>query len=144
MKCKSSFFLFCFVFFLTVKPQKGLILYSFLLISVSLFLKSFWYKNGAEFLSKYSVDATAYSFKKLSHCYLKNCIIRTDYRFKKTYLKYTVHICQNHFEGRSSKNFAMFTGKHLCWSLFRNKVTGQTLLKRDPNTVVFLWMLQNF
>ena len=38
----------------------------------------------------------------------------------------------------SEKNF---TGKHLCWSLFFNKVAGlrpSALLKRDSNTSVFL------
>ena len=34
------------------------------------------------------------------------------------------------------RNFANFIGKHLCRSLF--------LLKRDSNTDVFLWNLQNF
>ena len=33
------------------------------------------------------------------------------------------------------KNFAIFTGKHLCWSL---------ILKRDSNTDVFLLILRNF
>ena len=33
-------------------------------------------------------------------------------------------------------NFAYFTGKHLCWSLF--------LLKRDSDTGVILWNLRNF
>ena len=38
-------------------------------------------------------------------------------------------------------NFAKFTGKHLCQSLFFNKVAGlrpATLLKRDSGTSVFL------
>ena len=34
------------------------------------------------------------------------------------------------------KIFAIFTGKHLCWSLF--------LIKRDSNTGVFPWILQIF
>ena len=45
------------------------------------------------------------------------------------------------------KNFANFTGKHLCWSLFLIKVQdfrAATLLKRDSNTDVFLWNLQKF
>ena len=45
------------------------------------------------------------------------------------------------------KKFAKFTGKHLCWSLFFRKVTGQkpaTLLKKDSNTGVFLLILRNF
>ena len=38
------------------------------------------------------------------------------------------------------KKFANFTGKHLCWSLFKK----ETLLKRDSNKGVFLWNLRNF
>ena len=39
------------------------------------------------------------------------------------------------------KNFAIFTGKHLCWSLSLIDLRGSrpaTFLKRDSNTVVFL------
>ena len=36
------------------------------------------------------------------------------------------------------KNFANFTGKHLCWS------RPVILLKRDSNTGIFLWNLLNF
>ena len=45
------------------------------------------------------------------------------------------------------KNFAIFTGKHLCWSLFLRKLQvlkPASLLKRDSNTGVFLWILRNF
>ena len=45
------------------------------------------------------------------------------------------------------KNFANFTGKYLCWSLFLIKLQAWkhgTLLKRDSNTDVFLWNLRNF
>ena len=45
------------------------------------------------------------------------------------------------------KNFAIFTTrKHLWWSLFLIKLQTLrpgTLLKRDSNTGVFLWILQN-
>ena len=43
------------------------------------------------------------------------------------------------------KNFANFTGKHLCWSLFLIKLLTlrpATLLKNDFNTSVFLWNLR--
>ena len=40
------------------------------------------------------------------------------------------------------KNFAIFAGKHLCWRLFL--ILFKTFLKRDSNTCVFLWILQNF
>ena len=45
------------------------------------------------------------------------------------------------------KNFAIFTGKHLCWSVFFIKwqnFSPATLLKRDSNTGLFLWVLRNF
>ena len=45
------------------------------------------------------------------------------------------------------KNFAKFTSKHLCQSLFFNKVAGwkpATLLKKDFGIGVFLWILRNF
>ena len=45
------------------------------------------------------------------------------------------------------KNFALVTGKHLCRSLFLIKLQIfrlTTLLKRDSNTDLFLWILRNF
>ena len=45
------------------------------------------------------------------------------------------------------KNFAIFTRKHLCWSLFLIKLQDWRLvllLKRDSNTGVFLWIMQDF
>ena len=45
------------------------------------------------------------------------------------------------------KIFAIYTRKHLCWSLFLIKLHAwrlATLLKRDSKTGVFLWILQNF
>ena len=45
------------------------------------------------------------------------------------------------------KNFVIFTGKHLCWSLFLIKLQTfrlVTLSKRDSYTGVFLWIMWNF
>ena len=45
------------------------------------------------------------------------------------------------------RNFARFTGKQLCWSLFLIELQTfrhAALLKGDSNTDVFLWNLQNF
>ena len=46
------------------------------------------------------------------------------------------------------KNFAIFTRKHLRWSLFSLKLQAfrpvTLLLKRDSNSVDFLWILRNF
>ena len=44
------------------------------------------------------------------------------------------------------KNFSNFTWKDPCWSLFLTKLqafTLATLLMRDSNTGVFLWILLN-
>ena len=44
------------------------------------------------------------------------------------------------YERSVFKNFAIFTGKHLCWSLFLIKFQAfrlATLLKRDSDTGVF-------
>ena len=45
------------------------------------------------------------------------------------------------------RNFAKFTGKHLCQSLFFNKVSGlrpANLSKRGSGKDVFAWILRNF
>ena len=42
------------------------------------------------------------------------------------------------------RNFAKFTGKRLCQSLFFNKDAGLSHLKRDSGTGVFQWILRNF
>ena len=45
------------------------------------------------------------------------------------------------------KYFAIFTGKHLCWSPFSRKLQvlkPASLLKGDSNIGVFLWILPNF
>ena len=45
------------------------------------------------------------------------------------------------------KTFTIFTGKNLCCSLFLIKLKAfrsATLLKRDSNTAVFVWILRNF
>ena len=48
------------------------------------------------------------------------------------------------YEKAVLKNFAIFTGKHLCWSLFLIKLqTFRPDSKKDSNTDIFLWMLRN-
>ena len=44
------------------------------------------------------------------------------------------------------KNFAIFTKKHMCWNLFLLRLQPwrpTTLLKKDSNTGIFLWILRN-
>ena len=72
-----------------------------------------------------------------------------------------VHSCHNHFACTTCrgsrlqtffkigvlKNFVNFAEKHLCWSLFLNKLQAwkpTTLLKTASNTDVSLWHLQYF
>ena len=45
------------------------------------------------------------------------------------------------------KNFAIFTRKHLCWSLFLiqlQSTSPATILKRNSSIGIFLWTLPNF
>ena len=45
------------------------------------------------------------------------------------------------------KNFTIFTGTHLFWSLPSTDLRASrntTFFKRDSNTGIFLWILQNF
>ena len=46
---------------------------------------------------------------------------------------------QKLFQSGVLKNFAIFTGKHLCWSLFLSSYTPEY-----SNTGVFLWILRSF
>ena len=66
-------------------------------------------------------------------------------------LKYRNSRSQMFFKTGAHKNFAMFNGKHLCWSVFFNKVASfikkenlQFYLKRDFNTGAFLRILRSF
>ena len=59
---------------------------------------------------------------------------KDDYKLKQLFA--------NAFQNRVS----LFTGKHLCWSLSLIKLLGwrsATLVKRDLNTGVFLWIIRN-
>ena len=53
---------------------------------------------------------------------------------------------QMFFKIGALKNFAIFTGKHLSWSLSSIKLLcwrPATSLKRDSNAGVFLWIMRN-
>ena len=52
-------------------------------------------------------------------------------------------LCEKHVP----KNFAIFTGKHMCRNLFLimlQVVKPVSLVKRESNTCAFLWLLQSF
>ena len=78
-------------------------------------------------------------------------MIETQSIILKIYVtNFPIHICHqipDEFKVQKQllKKFAIFTGKHLCWCLFLIKLQASrlaTLLKRDSNTCVFLWILQ--
>ena len=83
---------------------------------------------------------------------LKPCLNLCSQRWLKSNRSLVNIFIQNQSPGCSMKkgvlkNFTKFTGKHLCQSLFFNKVAGlrpATLLKRDSGADVFLWILGNF
>ena len=55
--------------------------------------------------------------------------------------------CSHSIKKAILKDFVRFTGKHLCWSLFFNKLAGLspvTLLKRNSNTDVFFANIEKF
>ena len=66
-------------------------------------------------------------------------------RFHYNYLEVPIGRCS--IKRAVLKNFATFTGKQLCWSLFLIKLQAlrsATLLKRDSKTGVLLWIFRNF
>ena len=68
---------------------------------------------------------------------------------KKFYHRYLTGSLIHHWSGLISflKNFAIFTGKLLCWGLFLIKLQASwpvTILKKDSSSGVFLWIFRNF
>ena len=76
------------------------------------------------------------------------CSNRTKYGDLRNKSSYSVQIQEKRTRNNSvfghlsrSESFAMFTGKHLCWSLFSIKLQvwrGEILFEKDSNTGVFL------
>ena len=68
-------------------------------------------------------------------------LLQTDFQISRS------RRSQKFFKIDISKNFAIFIGKRLCWSLFLIKFHAfrpSALLTRDSNTCVFLWILRNY
>ena len=121
-------------------------------------------KNCERFYSKnWILRGQAWAFWELEAYYhvsvSHNGKIRGDLKFdkklkaiaaRKIWKNKTLELSESHsqmfFVIGVLKNFANFTGEHLCWSLFFIKLQAWTpaaLLKRDSNTGVFLWNLQD-
>ena len=63
------------------------------------------------------------------------------------FFKWQKQLLQVFYKKAALEDFEILTGKYLCWSLFLIKLQAfrlATLLKRDSDTGVFLWILQNF
>ena len=86
-------------------------------------------------------------------------VLNTPLSHKLSTYYYNTDVCKDPNGYRSSRpevfckksvlrNFAKFTGKHLCMSLFFNKVAGlqacNFILKNDSGTGLFLWVFWNF
>ena len=73
--------------------------------------------------------------------------MRLYYFFHFESIKFRSSRSQMSFKIEVFKNFAMFTGKHLYWSVLVTKLPAYkpaNLLKRDSNTSAFLLILLNF
>ena len=60
-------------------------------------------------------------------------------------MKYTEAVALRRSVKKSALgNSAKFTGKHLCWTIYFNEVTGLQVLKKEtPKKGAFPWILQN-
>ena len=78
---------------------------------------------------------------------IKNFTAINKYCFKWDYNPFQKQPPKVFYKKAVLKNFAIFTGKRLCLSLFLIKLQDSSpafLLKRDSNTGLFLWILRNF
>ena len=88
---------------------------------------------GSEYISDYRL-------------WIRLCLFYYFFNFES--MKFRSSLSQMSFKIEVFKNFAIFTRKHLCWSLFVTKLSAYkpatNLLKRDSNTSIFLLILLNF
>ena len=98
------------------------------ILSCSLYFSFFYHKTVAEDLVQKLTTLTVHCRKVPSRSTGRNCFPQVSFKIA------------------GLKNFAIFTGKHLCWSLFLIKLQAfrpPTSLKGDSNKGVFLYILQN-
>ena len=79
--------------------------------------------------------------------FLVQCCLRRTWTTLSIRFSYAEAVVRRCSEKGALKNFTKFTEKHLCQSLFLNKVAGLravTLLKKRLNSGIFLWTLRNF
>ena len=92
------------------------------------------------------IFATANTFFQLNLVFIADS--HTDFYSE---LRWKHNLRSSHWNSSTKKvfirNFANFTGKHLCWSLLSIELQAfrpAALVKRDSDTDVFLWHLQHF
>ena len=83
---------------------------------------------------------------RLDYClWIRVCFFYYFFHFES--IKFISSRSQMSFKIDVFKKFAIFTGKHLCWSLFVIKLPASkpaNLLNKDSNTGVFLLIFLNF
>ena len=108
-------------------------------------LQAFFYRTPIVTASTFSRQQTLFSSESGIYCWPSHrFLLRTP---SKTRLKPQKQPLELFCKKGVLRNFANFTGKHLCWSLFLIELQTfrpAALLKIDSNTDVFLWNLQNF
>ena len=100
--------------------------------------------------SQQSINANIWPLT--AHIYHVMITVTSDFSKKSFFIIIFRSSClQMFFKRGVIRNYAIFTEKHLCWSLFLIKletlwpaVLFQLWPKRDFNTDVLLWILQNF
>ena len=84
------------------------------------------------------------SYRGLRHEWVKTRFLfcASEWRYSASITPVKSNPLQMLFKMGVLKNFGNFTGKHPCWTLFLIKLQAFSLailLKRDPNTDIFLW-----
>ena len=83
--------------------------------------------------------------KQVKYCAMEKHMKPNVRYFVPALLKRQKQPFANVIQNGALKNFAMFTGRHLCCSLFLQGCWPEgPSLKRDSNTGVFLSILRNF
>ena len=112
-------------------------------ISKNTFL--YFFVVSAIFAKTFILDVLLSSECVSNYCIWKSpCLLYYFFHFES--IKFRSSHSQISFKIKVFKKFAIFAGKHLCWSLFVIRLAVHkpgNLLKRDANTSVFLLILLN-
>ena len=110
-----------------------------------MFFKIVVIQNSAIFVEKqlcWLMQAFFYRTPKVA----ASVFLRQQILFFQLNLLFKIQSLELFYKKGVLRNFAIFTGKHVCCSLFKIGLQAfrpVALLKRDSNTDAFLWNLQN-